>query len=111
VFSRRFRGSCRNPDEVHGTLMARRQFPIRFSVGTDPDKKVCQLFREIGLLVRIRDSRYEQPACSSAQCSPRPTVHVADRQPGQQPRRRAQQGKGKVKSAPVVTICLSLSSE
>jgi hypothetical protein len=35
--------------------MARRQFPIRFSVGTDPDKKVCQLFREIGLLVRIRD--------------------------------------------------------
>ena len=39
VFSRRFRGSCRNPDEVHGTLTARRQFPIRFSVGTDPDKK------------------------------------------------------------------------
>eukprot|EP01047_Picozoa_sp_COSAG01_P124509 COSAG01_NODE_53500_length_338_cov_14.456067_1_plen_51_part_10 len=23
VFSRRFRGSCRNPDEVHGTLTAR----------------------------------------------------------------------------------------
>jgi hypothetical protein len=44
VFSRRFRGSCRNPDEVHGTLMARRQFPIHFSVGTDPDKKVCQLY-------------------------------------------------------------------
>ena len=55
VFSRRFRGSCRNPDEVHGTLTARRQFPIRFSVGTDPDKKVCQLFREIGLLARSKD--------------------------------------------------------
>ena len=46
VFSRRFRGSCRNPDEVHGTLTARRQFPIRFSVGTDPDKKVPTLPRD-----------------------------------------------------------------
>ena len=46
VFSRRFRGSCRNPDEVHGTLTARRQFPIRFSVGTDPDKKVSTLPRD-----------------------------------------------------------------
>ena len=55
VFSRRFRGSCRNPDEVHGTLTARRQFPIRFSVGTDPDKKIVQLYPEIGLLIRIRD--------------------------------------------------------
>ena len=55
VFSRRFRGSCRNPDEVHGTLMARRQFPIHFSVGTDPDKKNPPLYPEIGLLVRIRD--------------------------------------------------------
>ena len=36
VFSRRFRGSCRNPDEVHGTLMARRQFPIHLT--TDPKK-------------------------------------------------------------------------
>ena len=55
VFSHRFRGSCRNPDEMHGTLTARRQFPIRFSVGTDPDKKIVQLYPEIGLLVRIRD--------------------------------------------------------
>ena len=46
VFSRRFRGSCRNPDEVHGTLTARRQFPIRFSVGTDPDKKTSTLPRD-----------------------------------------------------------------
>ena len=46
VFSRRFRGSCRNPDEVHGTLTARRQFPIHFSVGTDPDKKVPTLPRD-----------------------------------------------------------------
>ena len=46
VFSRRFRGSCRNPDEVHGTLTARRQFPIHFSVGTDPDKKVTTLPRD-----------------------------------------------------------------
>ena len=46
VFSSRFRGSCRNPDEVHGTLMARRQFPIRFSVGTDPDKKSATLPRD-----------------------------------------------------------------
>ena len=46
VFSRRFRGSCRNPDEVHGTPMAPRQFPIRFSVGTDPDKKVTTLPRD-----------------------------------------------------------------
>ena len=46
MFSRRFRGSCRNPDEVHGTLTARRQFPIRFSVGTDPDKKVSTLPRD-----------------------------------------------------------------
>ena len=61
VFSRRFRGSCRNPDEVHGTLTARRQFPIRFSVGTDPDKKVSTLPRDRptnkdkGVLVRIRE--------------------------------------------------------
>ena len=46
MFSRRFRGSCRNPDEVHGTLTARRQFPIHFSVGTDPDKKVPTLPRD-----------------------------------------------------------------
>jgi hypothetical protein len=46
VFSRRFRGSCRNPDEVHGTLTARRQFPIHFSVGTDPDKKSATLPRD-----------------------------------------------------------------
>ena len=46
VFSRRFRGSCRNPDEVHGTLTARRQFPIRFSVGTDPNKKTLTLPRD-----------------------------------------------------------------
>eukprot|EP01047_Picozoa_sp_COSAG01_P122571 COSAG01_NODE_51437_length_354_cov_78.380392_1_plen_110_part_01 len=46
MFSRRFRGSCRNPDEVHGTLMARRQFPIHFSVGTDPDKKSATLPRD-----------------------------------------------------------------
>jgi hypothetical protein len=40
---------------VHGTLMARRQFPIpiHFSVGTDPDKKVCQLYLEIGLSVQL----------------------------------------------------------
>eukprot|EP01049_Picozoa_sp_SAG25_P002201 SAG25_NODE_113_length_14872_cov_23.149527_3_plen_81_part_00 len=71
MFSRRFRGSCRNPDEVHGTLMARRQFPIRFSVGTDPDKKVCQLFREIGLLVRIRDSIHlsHEKVTIMAQCT------------------------------------------
>eukprot|EP01047_Picozoa_sp_COSAG01_P021667 COSAG01_NODE_1263_length_10996_cov_70.459117_1_plen_90_part_00 len=46
MFSRRFRGSCRNPDEVHGTLMARRQFPIHFSVGTDPDKKTLTFPRD-----------------------------------------------------------------
>jgi hypothetical protein len=46
VFSRRFRGSRRNPDEVHGTLTARRQFPIHFSVGTDPDKKGPTLPRD-----------------------------------------------------------------
>eukprot|EP01047_Picozoa_sp_COSAG01_P021494 COSAG01_NODE_1248_length_11071_cov_30.622676_7_plen_195_part_00 len=50
MFSRRFRGSCR---KVHGTLTltARRQFPIacrilRFSVGTDPDKKTSTLPRD-----------------------------------------------------------------
>jgi hypothetical protein len=46
VFSRRFRGSCRNPDEVHGTLMARRQFPIHFLVGTETDKKVSTFPRD-----------------------------------------------------------------
>jgi hypothetical protein len=42
VFSYRFRGSCRNPDEVHGTLMARRQFPIHFSVEAPPHPEHLQ---------------------------------------------------------------------
>jgi hypothetical protein len=46
VFSRRFRGGCLNLDEVHGTLMARRQFPTHFTVGTDPDKKVSTFPRD-----------------------------------------------------------------
>ena len=78
VFSRRFRGSCRNPDEVHGTLTARRQFPIHFSVGTDPDKKVTTLPRDRptgkdkGLVVGHRihmlsDPRYSQAGKSLAE--------------------------------------------
>jgi hypothetical protein len=67
VFSRRFRGSCRNPDEVHGTLMARRQFPIHFSVGTDPDKKGPTLPRDRPTIIRIRDQSDIRSHCRRLQ--------------------------------------------
>ena len=59
--SRRFRGSCRNPDEVHGTPMAPRQFPIHFSVGTDPDKKATTLPRD---RPTNKDKGLSQPAAN-----------------------------------------------
>jgi hypothetical protein len=55
VFSRRFRGGCRNPDEVHGTLMADGDGSAAIShtllSRTPIQIKKCQLFREIGLPV------------------------------------------------------------
>jgi hypothetical protein len=50
---------------VHG---AYRHVPIRFSVGTDPDKKSVSTLLEIGLLVRPTRSSKDKGYCTCTLC-------------------------------------------